>query len=193
MTAPGSLAHLYSQHHTTFRQALEDSGTARPREDTVDATDGGVRICTSQVLCRTYTDPVQQDGLLTSFTVDGMPLAGHVVQPGARTGAEGVTVELVSGYETSRRALFVCVQATNASAVPVSVNGVIATYPGPDGQPAMAAEAPGPLDPVAPGASAVVCPVFQAGQPGGRLRLELTRGTEGTPMPMELPVAAAKG
>ena len=192
-TAPGSLARLYSEHHTTFRQALEESGVAPPREDTLETTDEGVDICTGDSLCRTYTDPVEQDGLLTSFTVNGEPLAGHVVQPGARASAGEVTVELVSGYETSRRALFLCVRAANGSAGPVSVNAASATYPGPDGQPSMAAEAPGSLDPLAPGAAAVVCPVFQVGQPGGRLRLEVTSGTPPTATPVELPVAAAPG
>lgn len=193
MTAPGSLARLYSEHHTTFRQALEESGAAPLREDTVETTDVGVQICTGEAFCRTYTDAAAQDGLLTNFTVNDEALEGHVVQPGARGSVNGLTVELVSGYETSRRALFLCARATNGGEAPVSINAVTATYPGPDGQPSMAAEAPGTLDPISPGGNALVCPVFQVGQPGGRLRLEITSGTAATPTPLELPVVAASG
>lgn len=192
LTAPGSLARLYSDHQTAFRQALEESGAAPPREDTVEASGDGVQICTGEVMCRTYTDPVLQDGLLTDFTVNDEPLAGHVVQPGARASAGGLTVELVSGYETSRRALFVCVRAANAGAAPVSLNASTATYPGPDGAPAMAAQAPGTLDPIPAGGSAVVCPVFRVGQPGGRLRLEVS-GTAAPPTTLEIAVDAAPG
>lgn len=194
LTAPRSLARLYSEHHATFRQALEDTGNAPAREDTVEVTADGVQICTPSMgdACRSYTEPVAVDGRLSSFTVNGLPLAGAVAQPGARAGAEGLEVELVSAYETSRGALFVCVRATNASAGPVSVNVGTAAYAVP-GMPEQAAgTAPGPLDPLAAGASAVSCPVFQTATLGGVLRLEPT-GAAGTSMALELPVAAAAG
>lgn len=193
MTAPGSLARLYSEHHTTLRQAMEDGGTAPPREDTVETTGEGVQICTGEAFCRTYTEPAARDGLLTAFTVNDEPLAGHVVQPGAQSAAGGVTVRLVSGIETSRRALFLCLEATNAGGAPAWLEAASATYPGADGSAQPAAEAHGPAGPIAPGASAVACPVFQVGQPGGRLQVGVTSGPTGTTAPLELPVAAAPG
>ena len=149
MTALGSLARLYSEHQTTLRQAMEDGGAAPPREDTVEATGEGVQICTGASLCLTYTRPVSEDGLLTDFTVNDEPLAGHVVQPGAQAAAAGVTVRVVSGHETSRRALFLCVEADNASGAPVWLEAATAAYPGPDGFLAPAAMVHGPGCPVA--------------------------------------------
>jgi hypothetical protein len=103
-----------------------------------------------------------------------------------------VSVELVSGYETPVGGLFLCVRATNASPGPASLNAGVATYRSPDGAESTAGFAPGPLDPLAAGDSALVCPVFENGRVGGTLELGLTDGAHSA-IPVELPVNAAPG
>ena len=98
---------VYAEAATEVRSAFlasttttldESTTTMSPSGDTVETTTTIGTAC-GEPNCVTYSDPVfDEDGLLRSFSIDGVAVENRVIGPGPVAVVESVQARVVSGY-----------------------------------------------------------------------------------------------
>jgi hypothetical protein len=120
---PGSDAAVYAEHQVAARDLLGLT-TAR----SVVAGAQGFEICDPSNACTSYgtvaIDPTT--GQVTSFSIDGVPLAGRVVSGGLVADRDGVVARVRSAYLSNDGAVFVVVEIDNTTDVTVEMFGFAA-------------------------------------------------------------------
>jgi hypothetical protein len=120
---PGSDAAVYAEHQAASRDLLGLT-TAR----SVVAGDQGFEICDPSNACTSYgtvaIDPTT--GQVTSFTIDGVPVAGRVVSAGLMADRDGVIARVRSAYLSNGGDVFVVVEIDNTTDVTVEMFGFAA-------------------------------------------------------------------
>jgi len=120
---PGSDAAVYAEHQSAARELL---GLTAARS--VVTGGQGLEICDPSNACTSY-DTVVIDpttGQVTSFSIDGVPVAGRVVSGGLVADRDGVVARVRSAYLSNDGAVFVVVEIDNTTDVTVEMFGFAA-------------------------------------------------------------------
>jgi hypothetical protein len=120
VAAEDSPAHLYATHQIALVRASSQL-VRRPSATSTWAGNDSVEQCidgyddiTGEAIeeCTVFADFEQVDEHLTSFTVDGQPISERI-SSGEAAEADGVSVRVVTAYQTSAGDLFLNVDITN--------------------------------------------------------------------------------
>jgi hypothetical protein len=121
--APAGDAELFAQHQASVRDLL----AAPTSTVTAMSVPTGIDLCDVDGVCVSYADiATDADGLVTTFSVDGQPLAGRVVGAGAPVEHDGVSVRVTSAYQTTNGDLHVVVEVTSRADVDIELFGFAA-------------------------------------------------------------------
>lgn len=124
LVEPGSPADRYLAHQAAARSLLPDAERARVRvgADTAQVCEAGSCITIADLV----TDPAT--GLLSSFSVDGVPIDARVAGPGLTATVDGLAVTALSTVESVDGVVTALIETRNDSASDVEWFGFAATY-----------------------------------------------------------------
>jgi hypothetical protein len=121
--APVSDAALFAQHQASVQGLLAESASTR----SATSVPTGIDVCDPAGGCVSYSDiTTDADGLVTTFSVDGQPLAGRVVGAGVPDEHDGVSVRVISAYQTTEGDLLVVLEVTSRTDVDIELFGFAA-------------------------------------------------------------------
>ncbi|MEM8621304.1 MAG: hypothetical protein AAGF73_16425 [Actinomycetota bacterium] len=176
--APDGPAAWYGLHQLAVRTALSDAGLdSLIGEQTVDQRGDAVTHCMSGDAtiddeCLEFTDFIVDDGLLYTFSVDGVQIDDRLGVGGDPDSAAGVEASVVTSYRSIESdLLLVVVEVTAATPANLSLSG--STYVDPDGRQMSATQSVGPSD-LQQGATALAIVGFAQADPGGTLVIEVS-------------------
>jgi hypothetical protein len=121
--APAEDAELFALHQASVRELLAEPASTL----TAASVPTGIDLCDVDGACVSYADiATDADGLVTTFSVDGQPLAGRVVGAGAPIEHDGVSIRVASAYQTTNGDLLVVVEVTSRADVDFELFGFAA-------------------------------------------------------------------
>jgi hypothetical protein len=168
VAVPGSAAAIYCQHQAMVRDLL-----GLPAERALSAGVRSFELCDPDRVCTGYgavvSDPVS--GQVTSFSIEGVPLAGRIVGGGLVADRDGIIGRVGSAYRSNDLDVLVLVEVDNTTDVAVEVfafAAVLESASGGDSVETTGAWGSMLLD---PGATSDLLLLFPAAELGGEVRL----------------------
>lgn len=165
---PGSAAAIYAEHQVASRDLL---GLVVPR--TLAPAGQGFEVCDLSDACSTYgavvVDPAT--GQVTSFSIDGVALAGRIVGGGLVADSDGVVARVKSAYRTVDGDLTVLLEIDNTSDVTVEMFGFAAVLEPGVGSESVETTGAWGTGTIEPGVTADLLLRFADADIGGQLRL----------------------
>jgi hypothetical protein len=178
--ASGDAAH-YLDHRRLAAKVLGEVLVALPGQSEH-------RICAAgecAVLGDIETDP--RDGLVTTFSVDGRPIAERIAGSGLIADDDGVVAQTRTAYVTNASQLAVTVEISNTTDTDVELFGFAAVLQPADGSSGVEAAGSWGDPQVTSGADALLLFVFDTDQLGGRVGLRGLRD-DGLDIALEIDV-----
>jgi hypothetical protein len=130
-------------------------------------------------------------GMLSSFSIDGISLAGRVAGDGPSGEVDGIQARVGSAYRSNGGEVTIVVVIENESDVAVQPFGFAATYQPTNAVSSIEANGAWGADTIAAGASGEQLIAFAGGEIGGLLRISALR-TDGLDIGMALTVPSSR-
>lgn len=131
--AEGSPAAVYADAQVAFRTIVQQIGESAS-SDSVIEEDDALLLCGGSESCTRFDGFVMEDGLLSSFAVDGVGVSERLAAGGPSDVQNDITVSLVAAYRTASDTLMVLLNITNDADQTVAVDVFDLEYVSPDGR-----------------------------------------------------------
>lgn len=113
LVAPDSPAAAYLGHQLDLARLVPDSTTSAV--SSITSVAGTVVLCRATGDCTRFDRPEATNGLMSTFTVEGVPVGDRLAGPGATVEIDGVAARVLSAYRSPSGGLSVVAVVTNAS------------------------------------------------------------------------------
>lgn len=168
-------AAIFAAHQSSARTLSGDNGVHMFSPTNVA---GSYNVCSAEQSCVTY-DRVQVEantGLINSFSIDGVALAGRISGRGSAASLDQLDVTVVSTYQANSGGVTIIIEVANNSATNVQVFGFASVYRPDSANRAIEASGAWGDGAIASAASRRMLVAFPSGGVGGRVILSALRG-----------------
>ena len=189
LSSPGSPAAAYARHQEAALEIMGSVPVGRVEPRANDA----VAVCDTTsdgAVCRTFADfVVDEAGLLSGFSIDGVPIGETVLAGGVADIQDTLTVRLISAATTGDDQLVTIFEAVNTGPTAVWLNGFAAVHRSDTGVETEVSLTAG-ADQVTAGASELFALWFDGGVLGGVVTVPTQSEDFTDTVEMNVPVAA---